>query len=60
MRPGLAGVGGFVDAVADGEVGALQAFAAADVDDVGIGGATAMAPMEPVGWSSKMGFQVRP
>ena len=34
VRPGLAGVGGLVDAVADGEVGALQAFAAADVDDV--------------------------
>ena len=30
-------VGGFVDAVADGEIGPLQAFAAADVDDVGIG-----------------------
>ena len=38
MRPGLAGVGGFVDAVADGEVGPLQALAAADVDDVRIGG----------------------
>ena len=36
MRPGLAGVGGFVDAVAGRQVGALQAFAAADVDDVRI------------------------
>ena len=38
VAPGLAGVGRFVHAVADGEVGALQAFAAADVDDVGVGG----------------------
>ena len=37
MRPGLAGVGRFVDAVADGEVRARQPFAAADVDDVRIG-----------------------
>ena len=27
---------------------------------LGSEGAMAMAPMEPVGWSSKMGFQVRP
>ena len=38
MRPRLAGVGGFVDAVAGGEIGTLQSFAAAGVDDVGIGG----------------------
>ena len=38
VGPGLAGVGGFVDAVADGEIGTLESFAAADVDDVGIGG----------------------
>ena len=38
VTPRLAGVGGFVHAVADGEIGALQAFAAADVDDVGVGG----------------------
>ena len=37
VRPGLAGVGGFVHAVAGGEIGALQSFAAADVDDVRIG-----------------------
>ena len=37
MRPGLAGVGGFVDAVADREIGTLQSLAAADVDDVRIG-----------------------
>ena len=37
MRPGLAAVGGLVDAVADGEVGADDAGAGADVDDVGIG-----------------------
>ena len=34
VRPRLAGVGGLVDAVAGREVGALQPFAAADVDDV--------------------------
>ena len=37
MLPGFAGVGGFVDAVAGGKIGATQAFAAAYVDDVGIG-----------------------
>ena len=38
MGPGFAGVGGFVDAVADGEIGADDAGAGADVDDVGVGG----------------------
>ena len=38
VRPGLARVGGFVDAVADGEVRALQAFAAGHINDVGVGG----------------------
>ena len=37
MRPGRAGVDRLVDAVAGGEVGPLQAFAAADVDDARIG-----------------------
>src|SRR5258706_13488235 len=37
MLPGFAGVGRFVDAVTDGKIGALQAFAAAGVDDVWIG-----------------------
>ena len=37
VGPGLAGVSGLVDAVAGGEVRALQAFAAGDVDGVGIG-----------------------
>src|SRR6185369_1660443 len=37
VRPGFAGIGRFVHAVAGGEVGTLQAFAAADVNDVGIG-----------------------
>ena len=61
VRPGLAGVGGLVDAVAGGEVGALQPLAAADVDDVRDSRAPrAMAPIEPVGWSSKIGFQARP
>jgi len=38
MRPGFSGVGGLVHAVADGEIRALQTFAAAHVDDVGIAG----------------------
>ena len=38
VGPGFAGVGGFVEAIAGGEIGALEAFAAAGVDDVGIGG----------------------
>ena len=38
VTPRLAGVSGFVHAVADGEIGTLEAFAAAYVDDVGIGG----------------------
>ena len=38
MRPGLAGVGRFVDAVAHRQVGTMQALAAGYVDDVGIGG----------------------
>ncbi len=38
MLPRLAAVGRFVHAVADGKIGPLQTFAAADIDDVGIGG----------------------
>ena len=38
VRPGPPRVGRFVDAVADGKVGALQALAARDVDDVRVGG----------------------
>ena len=38
VTPGLAGVGGLVHAVADGEIGALESFAAAHVDGVGVGG----------------------
>ena len=37
MRPRLAGVGRLVDAVAGREIRPVQAFAAADVDDVGVG-----------------------
>jgi len=33
----LAGVCGFVDAIADGQIGTLEAFATGNVDDVGIG-----------------------
>src|SRR5450755_2978316 len=36
MLPGAAGVGGLVHAIADGEIGAAQAFSAADIDGVGI------------------------
>src|ERR1700677_3141093 len=38
MRPGFSSIDGFVHAVPDGEVRALQTFAAANVDDVGIAG----------------------
>ena len=38
MRPALACIGGFVDAVSGGKVGPLQAFAAANVNDVRVGG----------------------
>lgn len=36
MGPGLAGVSGFVNAIADGEIRPMQPFAAADVNDIGI------------------------
>jgi hypothetical protein len=38
VGPVRAGVGGLVDAVSRGEIGALEPFAAADVQDVGVGG----------------------
>src|SRR5229473_4217189 len=37
MRPGFSSVGRFVDTIAGREIGALQSFAAADIDDVRIG-----------------------
>ena len=37
MGPGLAGVGGFIHAIAHGKIGPDDAGAAADVDDVGVG-----------------------
>src|ERR1700722_4115634 len=37
MLPGFAGVAGFVDAIAGGKIGAAQAFAAAYINNVGIG-----------------------
>src|SRR5262249_31314122 len=37
ILPGLATIGRLVEPVADGEIGALQTFAGADVNDVGIG-----------------------
>ena len=37
MSPGFSGVGGFINSVADGKVGAMQAFAAGDINNVGIG-----------------------
>lgn len=35
VGPGLAAIGGFVDAIADGEIGALKALARADIDRLG-------------------------
>src|SRR5208282_6501588 len=37
MSPSLACVSGFVYAVADGEIGAMQTLSAGDINDVGIG-----------------------
>ena len=37
MCPGLSGVDGFVEAIADGQIRPLQSLAAANVDDVRIG-----------------------
>src|ERR1700704_5133132 len=37
MRPGFSCIGGFVDAVADGKIGAGQAFAACNINDVRVG-----------------------
>ncbi len=37
VGPGLAAIGGLVDAIADGEVRAMQPFAAADVNDLRVG-----------------------
>src|SRR5438445_12155647 len=34
LGPSLAGVSGYVDPVADGEIGTMQPFTTADVDDV--------------------------
>ena len=38
MRPGFAGVGRLINAIADGEIGAMQSLAAAYINDVGVGG----------------------
>ena len=45
VRPRLAGIGRLVDAVAGIEVAANVGFAGSGVDDVGLEGATASAPM---------------
>src|ERR1700678_560163 len=37
MSPGFARIGGFVDSVADGEIGPVQPFAASNINNVGIG-----------------------
>src|ERR1700758_341296 len=38
MSPGLAGVGGFVNAVADGKIGPMQSLTTGDVNGIGIRG----------------------
>ncbi len=60
MRPGRARVGGFVDSVADGQIGAMQPFAAADVNDFRVGGRNRDGADGAGRLRSKMGFQVRP
>jgi hypothetical protein len=37
MRPGFSCIGGFVDTVADGKIGAGEAFAACNINDVRVG-----------------------
>ena len=46
VRPGLASVSGFVNAVAHRQVRPVQSFAAAYINNVGIDGATAIAPTD--------------
>src|SRR6266481_8729247 len=36
MRPSLAAVGGFVNPITDGKIGAREAFAARDINDIGV------------------------
>ena len=61
VLPGLAGVGGLVDAVAGRDVAADVGLAGADVDRRSDRkAATASEPIEEIGWSSKIGFQVMP
>src|SRR5208337_1139182 len=38
VRPGGAAIGGFVDSISDRQIGTMQAFAAGNVNDVGVGG----------------------
>src|SRR5579859_5838049 len=38
MRPGLTGVGGLVDAIANGEIGTVQSLATAYINNVGVRG----------------------
>ena len=61
VRPGLAGVGRLVHAVAVRDLRAHVGFAGADVDDVRVATARrAMAPIDAIGCESKIGVQVRP
>jgi hypothetical protein len=60
VGPGLAGVGGLVDAVAPADALPVGAFAGADPDDVGLGWKMAMSPTECTGSRSNTGSQVMP
>jgi hypothetical protein len=60
VPPRSSAVGGLEDAVADAEIRTMKALAAANVDDIGVDGATATSPTEPVGALSKIGRHVRP
>ena len=60
MIPGFAAVGGAPDAVADRRTLAIVGLAGADVDDVRIDGAMAMAPIDSLGMLSNCDFQWLP
>ena len=55
-----AAVGRFINAIAISEIGAEIGFAGAHINDIRIRSATAIAPMEEIGWLSKIGSHVTP
>ena len=60
VGPGLAAVGRLVDPVAGDDVAADVGLAGADVNHIGVDGATAIEPIEDTGCSSKTDFHDTP